>query len=323
MSDFYSILRKSILDRGITEGSERNEIYAQARRAMIRRLWSFNPPLDEDEIDRRVAAFDVAVRDIEADVMAAFAETEAAAAAAVADYDDADQPLEADYNDADYDEADYDEAEVHTRERDPPDHRYAADDREREDYPVADPRRLPALIDPVAFGRQVREAGLYEYHREARIKRKHGASRRRNPPMTTATTTRQTSRRRSIGRHPRAAARRHQAAGRCPNRRPTLTSTSRATVRIARGRRVGSGRWTAGRGRARQRAARRAAPEAGEGFGAQGRPGRRPGAAAEAEAAATTAQRARQDPHAARRHRRLRLVLGGLGVYLLVPATAA
>ncbi len=182
MSDFYSILRKSILDRGITEGSERNEIYAQARRAMIRRLWSFNPPLDEDEIDRRVAAFDVAVRDIEADVMAAFAETEAAAAAAVADYDDADQPLEADYNDADYDEADYDEAEVHTRERDPPDHRYAADDREREDYPVANPRRLPALIDPVAFGRQVREAGLYEYHREARYQEEA----RRVPPQEPA-----------------------------------------------------------------------------------------------------------------------------------------
>ena len=41
---------------------------------MIRRLWSFDPPLDEDEIDQRIAAFDVAVSDIEADVIAAFAD---------------------------------------------------------------------------------------------------------------------------------------------------------------------------------------------------------------------------------------------------------
>ena len=56
MSDFYSILRKSILDRGIADSRERNAIYAQARRAMIRRLWTFDPPLDEDEIERRIAA---------------------------------------------------------------------------------------------------------------------------------------------------------------------------------------------------------------------------------------------------------------------------
>ncbi len=109
MSDFYSILRKSILDRGIADRSERDEIYTQARRAMIRRLWSFNPPLDEDEIERRVAAFDVAVSDIEADVMAAFSDADEALAET--EYDDAELPADGGRHDADgyataYDEAD-------------------------------------------------------------------------------------------------------------------------------------------------------------------------------------------------------------------------
>ncbi len=72
MTDFYSLLRQSILDRGIVDSGERDEIYAQARRAMIRRLWAFDPPLDEDEIEQRIGAFDVALSDVEADVMQAF-----------------------------------------------------------------------------------------------------------------------------------------------------------------------------------------------------------------------------------------------------------
>ena len=159
MSDFYSILRKSILDRGITNGGDRNAIYDQARRAMIRRLWTFDPPLAEDEIDRRIAAFDAAVSDIEADVMATFSDVDDAPAEFEDDYAEprAAAPYGSDDRAADY----YD--------TDP----YAADGREPEYrepevYPVANPRRLPALIDPVAFGRQVREAGLVRYHEEAR-----------------------------------------------------------------------------------------------------------------------------------------------------------
>ncbi len=209
MSDFYTILRKSILDRGIAESSERTAIYAQARRAMIRRLWSFDPPLDGDEVERRIAAFDVAVSDIEADVTAAFsdaddppdeAEDDYAERPAEASRYEADDP-EADYHEADYREAGYREAgyreattasratarrvpraghrdaghrEAEYRERD-----YdraasrAADGRDpeygaRDDYPVARRTRLPALADPAAFGRQVREAGLVRYYEEAR-----------------------------------------------------------------------------------------------------------------------------------------------------------
>ena len=157
MSDFYSILRKSILDRGITNGSDRNAIYAQARRAMIRRLWTFEPPLQEDEIDRRIAAFDAAVSDIEADVMAMFSDDDAPAEME----DDYAEPRVAPYGTDDR-EADYYETDRYAADRREPEYR------EPENYPVANPRRLPALIDPVAFGRQVREAGLVRYHEEAR-----------------------------------------------------------------------------------------------------------------------------------------------------------
>jgi len=73
MADFCALLKQSIIERGITDSGERDEIYAQARQAMIRRLWEVEPPLDEDEIEQRIGVFDVAVSDIEGDIMATFA----------------------------------------------------------------------------------------------------------------------------------------------------------------------------------------------------------------------------------------------------------
>jgi hypothetical protein len=73
MSDFYSILRQSIIDRGLNSPEAREEAYAQARRAMINRLWAYNPPLAEDEIDHRIGQFDTAVARIEDDVIEVFA----------------------------------------------------------------------------------------------------------------------------------------------------------------------------------------------------------------------------------------------------------
>ncbi len=162
MSDFYSILRKSILDRGIADSRERNAIYAQARRAMIRRLWTFEPPLDGDEIERRIAAFDVAVSDIEADVMAAFSDDDEAPAEIEDNY--AEPPVDPRHA--------VDDRDYYETGRYPADH-YETDDRETdyrepEDYPPANPRRLPALVDPASFGRQVRDAGLVRYHEESR-----------------------------------------------------------------------------------------------------------------------------------------------------------
>ena len=74
MSDFYSVLRQTIIDRGLSSAAAREGAYAQARQAMINRLWSYDPPLAEDEIDHRIGQFDTAVARIEDDVVAVFEE---------------------------------------------------------------------------------------------------------------------------------------------------------------------------------------------------------------------------------------------------------
>ena len=72
MTDFYALLKQSIIDRGIEDSGDREEVYAQARRAVIKQLWDFRPPLAADEIDTRVGAYDTAVERIEADLQIAF-----------------------------------------------------------------------------------------------------------------------------------------------------------------------------------------------------------------------------------------------------------
>ncbi|MCB1501031.1 MAG: hypothetical protein KDK07_14795 [Bauldia sp.] len=73
MSDFYSVLKQSIIDRRLDSPEARDAAYAQARRAMINRLWSLDPPLAEDEIDHRIGQFDTAVARIEDEVIEVFA----------------------------------------------------------------------------------------------------------------------------------------------------------------------------------------------------------------------------------------------------------
>jgi hypothetical protein len=76
MTDFYTLLKQSIIDRGIRNPRDREEVYAQARRAVIKQLWDFRPPLAADEIDTRVGAYDTAVERIEADLKVTFAASE-------------------------------------------------------------------------------------------------------------------------------------------------------------------------------------------------------------------------------------------------------
>ncbi len=73
MSDFYSVLKQSIIDRDLRSLAEREEAYVEARKAMRRRLWSYHPPLAEDEIDARIGLFDTAVERIENEVVEVFA----------------------------------------------------------------------------------------------------------------------------------------------------------------------------------------------------------------------------------------------------------
>jgi hypothetical protein len=77
MTDFYSVLKDSIVRRNLRSSDDRREVYAQARKAMIKKLWSFDPPLAEEEIDTRIGLFDAAVERIESDLELAFAETDA------------------------------------------------------------------------------------------------------------------------------------------------------------------------------------------------------------------------------------------------------
>ncbi len=76
MADFYSILKQSILERGLSTAAEREAVYTQARRAMTQRLWSYDPPLAETEIDSRVGLFEEAVERIESELVEAFARME-------------------------------------------------------------------------------------------------------------------------------------------------------------------------------------------------------------------------------------------------------
>ena len=78
MTDFYALLKQSIIERGIREAHDREAVYAQARQAIVKQLWAFQPPLAADEIDARVGAYDQAVERIEQDLQSAFADGERA-----------------------------------------------------------------------------------------------------------------------------------------------------------------------------------------------------------------------------------------------------
>lgn len=78
MTDFYSVLKSSIIQRNLSSPAARHDVYDQAREAMIRRLWSLDPPLSEDEIDARIGLFDAAVDKIEQDLGRSFAPPETA-----------------------------------------------------------------------------------------------------------------------------------------------------------------------------------------------------------------------------------------------------
>lgn len=74
MTDFYSVLKASIIRRDLRSLADRQRAYDQARSAMSRKLWSFDPPLSEDEIDTRIGLFDSSIDRIERDLEMFFAE---------------------------------------------------------------------------------------------------------------------------------------------------------------------------------------------------------------------------------------------------------
>ena len=74
MSDLYSLIRRSIIERGLTSSAAREEVYQQARTAVIRELWTYEPSVGEEEIDARMAQFDRAIDQLESRLAATFAE---------------------------------------------------------------------------------------------------------------------------------------------------------------------------------------------------------------------------------------------------------
>lgn len=76
MTDFYALLKQSIIERDLRDAAAREAVYLQARDAIIKQLWAYQPPLAADEIDTRVGAYDTAVERIEADLLVAFANGE-------------------------------------------------------------------------------------------------------------------------------------------------------------------------------------------------------------------------------------------------------
>jgi len=78
MTDLYSVLKASIIRRDLRSPGDRQRAYDQARSAMSRKLWSFDPPLSEDEIDARIGLFDSSIDRIERDLEQVFAEGGAA-----------------------------------------------------------------------------------------------------------------------------------------------------------------------------------------------------------------------------------------------------
>jgi hypothetical protein len=74
VTDFYSLLKQSIVERDIRHPDDRKAVYAQAREAVIKQLWAFRPPLAAHEIDTRIGAYDSAVERIEADLVVTFAD---------------------------------------------------------------------------------------------------------------------------------------------------------------------------------------------------------------------------------------------------------
>ena len=77
MSELHALIRRSVIDRGLISAADREEVYRQARAAVLRELWSYEPPLPEAEIDARMGQFDRAIDALEgelSDALAASAE---------------------------------------------------------------------------------------------------------------------------------------------------------------------------------------------------------------------------------------------------------
>jgi hypothetical protein len=85
LTDFQTLLKQSILARGIRDPGQRQAIYAQARTTFIRQLAAQQPDLSQAEISARVTEFDHTIDAIEHELAADVASSDAADLTAAAD----------------------------------------------------------------------------------------------------------------------------------------------------------------------------------------------------------------------------------------------
>lgn len=70
MTDISAVLLKSLKRRDPWDPEARQRVYTQARLAMLRKLWSLQPPLQPEEIEANVAKFDTAAAKLEGEFAA-------------------------------------------------------------------------------------------------------------------------------------------------------------------------------------------------------------------------------------------------------------
>jgi lipoprotein-anchoring transpeptidase ErfK/SrfK len=68
MTDYYSILRKTVADRYRPSEAERREIYQHARQTVVSQLRAADPPWPDADIDGQIDALDAAVARLESEI---------------------------------------------------------------------------------------------------------------------------------------------------------------------------------------------------------------------------------------------------------------
>ncbi|HEV7284203.1 MAG TPA: hypothetical protein VGN75_05045, partial [Kaistia sp.] len=64
MSQLQTVLRRSVAHLAPSDHDGRERMFTSAREAMIRLLWSYDPPLTPSEIDSKIDEFDGVVASI-------------------------------------------------------------------------------------------------------------------------------------------------------------------------------------------------------------------------------------------------------------------
>ena len=68
MTDFYSVLQRAVRSLPDGSGPQRRQVYEKARKALIKQLQSFDPPLSSSDVTSQRLALEDAIRKIENEI---------------------------------------------------------------------------------------------------------------------------------------------------------------------------------------------------------------------------------------------------------------